>query len=55
MGWVAVHNGYFWIISYNARLGTVTNVASLEIAAVGAVFLVIGVVPWPKGPGKSLR
>jgi hypothetical protein len=51
----AVHNGKFWIVGYNVRLGRVGIAPTLGFAVFGLLFVILGIVPWPKDPGKPQK
>jgi hypothetical protein len=50
-GLALLRQGVFWIAGYNARLGRLGYGPSLGYVGFGAIFLIIGLVPWPKDPG----
>lgn len=47
-GWEAIEHGYWWIRDYNPRLGIVAVGPSLGFVFMGALFVLMGLIPWPR-------
>ena len=55
VGLEAVHNGHFWIAHFSARLGRTVIGPSLDFVVFGLILVILGIVPWPKDPGKPQK
>lgn len=51
LGFGLAHEGIFWISGYSARLGGFAFIPSLWYVGLGAILLMIGIIPWPRDPG----
>jgi hypothetical protein len=47
IGWTAMKYGYWWVRAYNPNVGTVGTGPVLTIVFVAAMFVLIGLIPWP--------
>lgn len=52
MTWEAIHNGYWWVRSYNPNVGKIGTWPILSAASFGAIFVLIALIPWPRASAK---
>lgn len=52
VGWEAIRQGYWWVRNYDATQGFIGYGTTLMFVFFGAIFVILGLVPWPKAESK---
>ena len=55
IGLEAVAHGYWWVRGYNPRLGVVGIGPTLGLVFMGAFFVFLGFIPWPRRQRKNSK
>lgn len=53
LGWAAIEHGYWWLRNYDPILGFIGVAPTLAFVFMGALFIFIGLIPWPRAAVKN--